>query len=181
MRDEYSENGEDGVLLEIFTRLGLLKTEEPRYCVEFGAWDGKKGSNTFQFVKNYNYSAIYIESKRKRFKQLKETQKSYPNIIALNNKVTYKENSRNSLDHLLQKNRVPMSFQLLSIDIDSYDLAVFENLNNFIPFVVVIEIDSSIKPGIISSHSKKILVTVFQLQWRWAFKKIIHLSATQEI
>jgi hypothetical protein len=81
----------------------------------------------------------------------------------------------------LQKNIVPISFQLLSIDIDSYDLAVFENLNNFIPFVVVIEIDSSIKPGIISSHSKKILVTVFQLQWRWAFKKIIHLSATQEI
>jgi hypothetical protein len=155
LHDEYSENGEDGVLMEIFTRLELIKSEDPKLCVEFGAWDGKLGSNTFQFVKNHDYAAIYIESNRKKFKSLKETQKEYPSIIALNKKIKFKKNSKNSLDRILYEYGASKSFHLLSIDIDSYDLAVWESLTNFTPIIVVIEINSSIPPGILSRHTKK--------------------------
>ena len=41
---------------------------------------------------------------------------------------------------------------MLSIDIDSYDLDVWETLEKYRPKIVVIEINSSIKPGIIRRH-----------------------------
>jgi len=37
--DVYSQNGEDGVLVEIFSRLGLLNNDSLMHCVEFGGWD----------------------------------------------------------------------------------------------------------------------------------------------
>src|SRR6185437_11729185 len=43
-----SQDGEDGVLAEIFARLKI----ERGWCVEFGAWDGKFHSNTWDLVHN---------------------------------------------------------------------------------------------------------------------------------
>jgi hypothetical protein len=43
-KNYFSQNGEDGVLEEILSRLDI----KSGWCVEFGAWDGKTFSNTFQ-------------------------------------------------------------------------------------------------------------------------------------
>ena len=43
----FSQAGEDGVLAEIFDRLGIAQGS---FC-EFGAWDGQHLSNTFAFYK----------------------------------------------------------------------------------------------------------------------------------
>ena len=51
----YSENGEDGIIQEILRRINF---EQNGWCCEFGAWDGKVGSNTFNLVKNFNFKAI---------------------------------------------------------------------------------------------------------------------------
>ena len=61
----YSQNGEDGILEEVLKKLDLVKNG---WCCEFGAWDGKYGSNTFNLVKNFSYRAIYIESDKKNLK-----------------------------------------------------------------------------------------------------------------
>ena len=45
----FSQNGEDGVILELLKRLKLKK--KILWCCEFGAWDGIHGSNTFNLVK----------------------------------------------------------------------------------------------------------------------------------
>lgn len=54
-----------------------------------------------------------------------------------------------SLDKLLEKSNIPKDFEVLSIDIDSYDLHVWESLQNFSPKIVIIEIDSRIPPGLL--------------------------------
>ena len=46
----YSQNGEDGILEEVFKRLGLDEFNK-FWVVEFGAWDGKHLSNTFNLIK----------------------------------------------------------------------------------------------------------------------------------
>ena len=45
--DEFSQFGEDGIVREILTRLSEAGDQElDQWCVEFGAWDGIRGSNT---------------------------------------------------------------------------------------------------------------------------------------
>ena len=61
----FSQNGEDGIILEIIKRLNL--NGKNKWCCEFGAWNGIHGSNTFNLVKNFNFNAVYIEGDKKRF------------------------------------------------------------------------------------------------------------------
>ena len=53
----YSQNGEDGILEEVLKKLDLKKNG---WCCEFGAWDGKHGSNTFNLVKNLSHPNFYL-------------------------------------------------------------------------------------------------------------------------
>tara|TARA_Y100000817_G_scaffold305369_1_gene289373 strand:- start:212 stop:937 length:726 start_codon:yes stop_codon:yes gene_type:complete len=147
----YSQNGEDGVIEELLKKLNL---EKNGWCCEFGAWDGKIGSNTFNLVKNYNFKAVYIERDKKKFNDLKKTEEKYPNILAINKSINRNINSDDSLRKVLERTKIPIDFEVLSIDIDSYDLDVWETLEKYRPKIVVIEINSSIKPGIIQKHGK---------------------------
>ena len=151
-KNVYSQNGEDGILEEILKKLDLRKNG---WCCEFGAWDGIHGSNTFNLVKNFSYRAIYIESDKNKFKDLKKTESKYPNIYAINKKIDKNKNSPDSLEKVLEKTKIPLDFEILSIDIDSYDLDVWETLEKYKPKIVVIEINSSIEPGIIQKYDSK--------------------------
>ncbi len=149
----YSQNGEDGIIEEIIKRLGLKEKE--LWCCEFGAWDGIHSSNTFALVENYNFNAVYIESNKNKFKQLLKTVEKFPKIIPFNLTVDKHSSSQNSLDNILSKTNIPQNFDVLSIDIDSYDLDVWESLKNYSPKIIVIEINSSILPGILQKHSNE--------------------------
>ena len=59
-----SQNGEDGILTHIFS---ILPPVEKRYCVEFGAWDGKHLSNCFNLVHNLGWFRLFIKANDKKF------------------------------------------------------------------------------------------------------------------
>ena len=122
------------------------------WCCEFGAWDGINSSNTFALVEKYNCSAVYIEKNQKKFKKLFKTAEKFSSIIPINSFVDRYKSSENSLDNILGKTKIPKDFDILSIDIDSYDLDVWESLINYEPKIVIIEINSSILPGILQKH-----------------------------
>lgn len=147
----YSQNGEDGVLEEILSRLELLDSRHEGWCVEFGAWDGKHLSNTFNLVEKHDFSAIYIEADEERFRELlvtMEGSESHRKIVPLNAFVSSNPNDSTSLDKLLRLTQVPQDFDVLSIDVDGRDLDIWETLNLYRPKVVVLEVNSSIFPGI---------------------------------
>ena len=146
----HSQNGEDGIVLEILKRLKL--SPKNRWCCEFGAWDGIHGSNTFNLVKNLNYNAVYIEGEKNKYKDLLKTRKKFKRIIPFNKFVEYKKNSLNSLDKILKKTKISKNFDILSIDIDSHDLAVWKSLKKYRPKIVIIEINSGLLPGIKQIH-----------------------------
>jgi hypothetical protein len=148
----FSQNGEDGVIFEILKRLKLKSKE--KWCCEFGAWDGIHGSNTFNLVKNYNYNAVYIEGDKKKFQDLTKTRKKFKKIEIFNKYISHKNKSINRLDNILKKTKINKDFDVLSIDIDSYDLAVWKSLKKYRPKIVIIEINSGILPGIKQMHGK---------------------------
>lgn len=149
-RNVHSQNGEDGILEEIFKRLNLSITAGENWCVEFGAWDGKHLSNTFSLVEQ-GWRAVYIEGDKEKYNDLLETAKSFPKIEPINAMVGFNESDDNNLNKLLSASSIPDDFDLLSIDIDTFDLAVWQCFKGT-PKVVVIEINSSIRPGILQWH-----------------------------
>lgn len=149
----HSQNGEDGVINAILAQIGT-KSPENCWCVEFGAWDGKHLSNTFALVEQ-GWNAVYIEGDKIKFQDLLVTRTQYPRIIPIESMVEQDPSSPNSLDNILMKTDIPTDFDLLSIDIDSFDLDIWESLGSYEPNVVIIEINSSIPPGIFHRHTGK--------------------------
>jgi hypothetical protein len=144
----YSQRGEDGVLAYI---LSSLPTQD-RFLVEFGAWDGKHLSNSFHLIERFGYHGVLIEMEIDRFQLLEANMRKF-NCTCINAMVGYE--GKNTLDHILSFTNTPKDFDLLSIDIDSNDYQVWEALMNYSPKVVIIEIKSSVLPGVIEIHDQK--------------------------
>ena len=137
-RNVYSQNGEDGIIDELLRRLDINNG----WVCEFGAWDGIYLSNTFNLVQK-GFNAVFIEGDSEKYKDLLNTVKKHQNITPINSFVDYNDNE-NSLDNLLKKTNIPIDFDILSIDIDSYDYQVWKSLEIYKPKIVIIEINSSV-------------------------------------
>jgi hypothetical protein len=148
----YSQNGEDGVLAEITSRLGL-RDDAPRWCVEFGAWDGRHLSNTFLLVEKYGWNAVYIEGDPEKYRDLLETVEKQPTIVPVQAMVGRYKWHNSALDKLLRSTSLPQDYDFLSVDIDSYDLDVWESHTEYRPKIVCIEINSTIAPGRMHRHN----------------------------
>jgi hypothetical protein len=132
----HSQSGEDGILREILSRLGVLDRQGEKWCVEFGAWDGVHLSNTYNLIANHGFCAVLIEGNRKRYKQLC---RNIPQdeVIKVCRFVSLDGNNR--LEAILGETPIPEDFDLLSIDIDSCDYHVWQSVTAYQPKVVIIE------------------------------------------
>ena len=139
-KNVYSQNGEDGIVEELLKRLNI----ENGWVCEFGAWDGKHLANTFNLIEKKNFNAVFIEGDKNKYKDLLKTVKEFPKIVPIQAMVDHNDTS-NSLDNLLKQTDIPNDFELLSIDIDSYDYQVWKSLKVYKPKIVIIEINSSVK------------------------------------
>lgn len=137
--DVTSQCGEDGVIEEIFNIIGT----ESRWCVEFGAWDGKYLSNTYNLIANKGWSGTLIEGSRQRFGQLEQTYAGNPKAHLICDVVGFDPN-RDSLDCILARTPIPERFDLLSIDIDGNDWYIWESVTRFRPRIVVIEFNPTV-------------------------------------
>jgi hypothetical protein len=147
-RSIYSQNGEDGVIAELVRRLGI---GSGWFC-EFGAWDGRYGSNCYALLR-HGWSGVMIEGEPARFASLQRLANRYRDkLYAIEAFVAHEPGSPNTLDRLLARTPIPRDFELLSIDIDGFDYQVWRTLAAYRPIIVIIEIDSSIWPGPESVH-----------------------------
>ena len=136
--DATSQGGEDGILERIFD----LVPGMDRWCCEFGAWDGRKYSNTYQLIAHKGWSGVLIEADPVKYEDLKGTYAGNRRAILLNRFVEY--GGENVLDNLLAGTPMPVDFDLLSIDIDGNDYQVWASVNRYRPKVVIIEYNQSI-------------------------------------
>jgi hypothetical protein len=133
-----SQKGEDGVIAKILELIGV----RDGWCVEFGAWDGKHLSNTYNLIANKGFAAVLIEGGAKRFPALVETFRNNPKVIAINAFVGF--SAHDGLDAILAKTAISIDFDLLSIDIDGNDYHVWKAVTRYRPKLVVIEYNPTI-------------------------------------
>lgn len=141
-RNVTSQWGEDGIIDEIFRRIGT----QTKLCVEFGAWDGKHLSNTWDLWHNRAWTAILIEGDSSKFDDLAASVSAFPNVVP---HCAYVATSgENRLDQILDRLGVTQVIDLLSVDIDGDDRGVFESLEKHLPRLLVIEYNPTIPPEI---------------------------------
>ena len=137
-----SQFGEDGVIEEIFNRIGTTN----KICVEFGAWDGIYLSNTWNLWHNKDWYAYLIEGDYVKAQLLEQNLSSFPKVKAHNAFITPQGDF--SLDVVLNKYPIPSRFDLLSIDIDGDDYHVLKHLDKFSPNLIIIEFNPTVPPHI---------------------------------
>jgi len=145
-KDQFSQNGEDGVIEFILSKL----PDKNGWCVEFGAWDGKYLSNTYNLIANHKYRAVLIEGDAEKYEVLKQNMKGFTGCVCKHVYVAI--DGRNKLDDILKETPLPKHFDLLSIDIDGDDYHVWNSLKDYEPSVVLIELNAHDKPGVEKIH-----------------------------
>jgi hypothetical protein len=135
----YSQSGEDGIITEIFNRIGTAN----KFFVEFGAGSGVENNTAFLLIKSW--SGFWIEGDSSRFKTINQ---KFGFLIGRSLKAVNTFVNAENIESILRENRVPQEFDLLSIDIDGNDFWVWNAISWFKPRVVVIEYNSIFPPDI---------------------------------
>ena len=129
-------SAEQMVLGQILSRLN----KRSGYFVEFGAWDGIHLSLTHALRKK-GWSGLLIEADAEKFSRLRENV-TEPSVRTMHCRVDV--DGADTLDAILTRAGAPKAIDVLSIDIDSDDLAVWSSLKLFRSDVVVIEYNVTI-------------------------------------
>jgi hypothetical protein len=130
-----SQNGEDGMIEEIFRRLGVVRGS----FVEFGVQDGRE-CNTARLALGAGWSGVVMEGAESYIPALTARFAGVP-VRVMQAFIT----AENVAD-LFGLAGVPEEFDLLSIDIDGNDYWVWRALHGFRPRVVVIEYNAAHTP-----------------------------------
>jgi hypothetical protein len=116
---------------------------EPTTFVDVGAGDGIDMSNTFKLA-DRGVKGLAIEGSPVRFAQLSLTYEKYVDVKLIRTYV-----SPDSITDLITGAEIPSDFDVLNLDIDSYDFFVLESiLKAFTPKLCVLEWNRAYPPSI---------------------------------
>ncbi len=141
-RNVTSQDGEDGILARILELIGTTN----KTCIEFGAADGKKFSNTWSLIRDCDWDGILIEGRESSFREL---DRSYAGLSRVKLFNRYVDLAANSLDRILKEAECPAEPDLLSIDVDGLDWHIWQSLKEFRPRLVLIEFNPTIPNDVI--------------------------------
>ena len=135
----FSQNGEDGIIAEIFRRIAMTN----RLFVEIGVENGIE-CNT-RFLLNCGWKGLWIEGSEK---YASEIYSRFEEVSSLQLKVENSFVTKDNIQELLQANNIPKEFDFLSIDIDMNTHHIWSALADFKPRVVCVEYNASIPPSV---------------------------------
>ncbi len=129
-----SQHGEDGIIEKIFEIVGV----ENKWCVEFGAGDGKSLSNSHTLINELGWSAVLLEPSPSA-QRLQDLYKDRDDVHTLSTKVGLGKDD--CLDAILDglDCGIPQEFDFISIDIDGNDYHIWSDIVKYKPRVVCIE------------------------------------------
>jgi hypothetical protein len=136
----FSQSDEDGIINQIFYRIGLKN----RVFVEFGVGDGLE-NNTASLLFD-GWSGLWIEGSKECCDKIRLHMQNLIDCgyLTVVNDFAYPEN----IDNLISSNLKVSEIDLLSVDIDGNDAHVFKCIKCINPRVIVVEYNAKFGPSI---------------------------------
>jgi len=135
----YSQNDEDGMLDEVFRRIG----ETSRTFVEFGVGDGMENNTLYRLLRGWRGAWIEADAQRHAVITDRCARLISADVLRCKQAFITAEN----IENLFAELDVPREFDLLSIDIDGNDYWVWRAIERYQPRVVVIEYNAGFGPS----------------------------------
>lgn len=136
----YSQGGEDGIIAEIFKRIGLTN----KFFIEFGVSNGLENNTAALLLQGWQ--GVWLEGSLKFYKSILQTFSSVISSQQLQVRNAFV--SRENIETLLMEAGAPAEPDLLSIDIDGNDYWIWQTITKFRPQVVVIEYNAFFGPTV---------------------------------
>ncbi len=136
----YSQNDEDGIIKEIFKRIGTTN----KIFVEFGVGDGLE-NNTLALLYE-DWKGLWIDASETAVNMIKDNLENTIKSGSL--KVIHSLVTRDNINKLIEDNINFEEIDLISIDIDGNDFQVFSSIKCVNPRVIVIEYNSKFPPHV---------------------------------
>jgi hypothetical protein len=135
----FSQYGEDGIIEEIFNRIGRTN----KYFIEFGVENGLE-CNSLNLLYN-KWNGLWIEGSNAHYNDIA---KRFSGMIG-SKQLTVKNEfiTAENIESIFKSADAPAEPDMLSIDIDYNDYYVWQAIKNYKPRVVVIEYNSVFHPG----------------------------------
>lgn len=136
----YSQNEEDGIIREIFRRIGTTNKK----FVEFGIGNGLE-NNTLALLFD-NWSGLWIDASTRNIQQIKA---AFQQTIASGQlSVTESFITKDNINQLIAASIKEQEIDLLSVDIDGNDFHILNAITCIRPRVIVIEYNAKFAPPI---------------------------------
>ena len=136
----FSQFGEDGIIAEIFRRIGVTN----RYFVEFGSADGMENNSVY--LLRQGWSGLWLDGSDSAIARARAH--FAPEIERGQLKAEVAFIMAENIEQLFSSYEVPSEPDLLSIDIDRNDYYIWKAIGQYRPRVVVIEYNAVYPPGI---------------------------------
>jgi len=134
----YSQNDEDGIIAEIFKRIG---TTDKRF-IEFGVWDGLETNTHYLLFKGWSGLWVDSESEMVKAAECKFRPVINNGQLKIVNAFVHKEN----INPLLSENEFIGEIDLLSINIAGNDYHIWKEIEVISPRVAIIKYNAKFPP-----------------------------------
>jgi len=126
----YAQGTEEAIL----ERLMAFIQPGNRFCVDIGASDGLRNSNTALLLRERGWTGLLVEGSSYRYRRL---QNHYGEAAKV--QLRHVQVQPDAVEDLFAEAGVPENFDLLSIDIDGNDYWIWRAIGRYSPSIVVIE------------------------------------------
>ena len=151
----YSQNDEDGIIIEIFNRIGSTN----KIFIELGCGNGIE-NNTYSLLFQ-NWKGLWIDGNKRKIKSII---KQLPKTISTNQlQVLCSFITKENINELITSKIQEEEIDLLSIDLDGNDAYIFESITCINPRVVIIEYNARFIPPV-----KYCVKYQAFFQWDWS-------------
>lgn len=135
----FSQVGDDGIIEEIFRRIGTTN----QYFIEFGVENGTETNSTYLLYKGWK--GLWMDGSEKNIAAIHA---SCPKAIQRGDlKAIQAFITAENIEVLFDKAGVPTEPDLLTIDIDRNDYYVWKAIHKYRPRVVIVEYNAIFRPG----------------------------------